>query len=113
MSAFGHDSKSMARALQRSPQSVRVKCVELGVRLRPAKAQNRRVQLPVETWRELRAAAERYNMTASRLANLLIVTIVKDDLFKAVIDPPPATRRPMAKMKVDPMSAALGARQQV
>ena len=37
MASFGHDGESIARALDRTPQAVRVKAVEIGVRLRPPK----------------------------------------------------------------------------
>lgn len=92
MSEVGHDGKSIARALNRTPQAIRVKCVELGIRLRPPSMQHRRVKLPLQTWVALRAAAAARGTSPLRLARLLIEIIVKDDLFEAVIDPLPPPR---------------------
>jgi hypothetical protein len=109
MADFGHDGKSIARALDRPPQAIRVKCVELGIKLRPPSVEHRRVKLPLETWASLRRAAEARGTTIARLARLLIETIVRDDLFDAVIDSAPPAPRPKAKLKtVDPLAAALG-----
>ena len=106
---FGHNGKSIARALDRPPQAIRVKCVELGIKLRPASIEHRRVKLPLETWATFRGAAEARGTTVARLAKLLIETIVRDDLFDAVIDPPPPKPRPMTlQRKVDPLAARLG-----
>src|SRR6516162_11674129 len=68
MASFGHDGKSIARALDRTPQSVRVKAVEIGVRLRPPKMHHRRVKLSLQAWRALQTEADRLGTSAGRLA---------------------------------------------
>ena len=76
---------------QPTPRNVRVKFVELGIRL--ATIECRRVKLPATTWSSLKAAADCYGMTVARLARLLIEIIVRDALFDAVIDDVPRARR--------------------
>ena len=73
---------------------MRVKAVELGIRLRPPSVDCRRVNLPETTWLGLKAVADRYGITVARLARLLIEIVVRDRLFDAVIDDTrPARRR--------------------
>jgi hypothetical protein len=93
MASFGHDGKSIARALDRTPQAVRVKAVEIGVRLRPPKMEHRRIKLSVQAWRALQTEADRLGTSAGRLARLVIETVARDRLFSAVIDVPTATGR--------------------
>ena len=93
MASFGHDGKSIARALDRTPQAVRVKAVEIGVRLRPPKMEHRRIKLSVQAWRALQTEADRLGTSAGRLARLVIETVARDRLFSAVIDAPTATGR--------------------
>ena len=88
MASFGHDGKSIARALDRTPQSVRVKAVEIGVRLRPPKMEHRRIKLSVQAWRALQTEADRLGTSAGRLARLVVETVARDRLFSAVIDAP-------------------------
>jgi hypothetical protein len=57
MASFGHDGKSIARALDRTPQSVRVKAVEIGVRLRHPNMHHRRIRLSAQAWRNGRKPA--------------------------------------------------------
>ena len=93
MASFGHDGKSIARALDRTPQAVRVKDVEIGVRLRPPKMHHRRIKLSLQAWRALQIEADRLGTSAGRLARLVIETVARDRLFSAVIDAPTATGR--------------------
>ena len=88
MASFGHDGKSIARALDRTPQAVRVKAVEVGVSLRPPKMDHRRIKLSVQAWRALQTEADRLGTSAGRLARLVIETVARDDLVSAVIDAP-------------------------
>src|SRR6516162_2384634 len=88
MASFGHDGKSIARALDRTPQAVRVKAVEIGVSLRPPKMDHRRIKLSVQAWRALQTEADRLGTSAGRLARLVIETVARDRLFSAVIDAP-------------------------
>jgi hypothetical protein len=105
MADFGHDGKSIARALGRTPQAIRVKCVELGIRLRRPSVEHRRVKLPLQTWQGLRAAATARGTTVAGLARLLIEIIVRDNLFSAVVDAPPPLRR-ATPSKPDPKWAS-------
>lgn len=95
MASWGHDGKSIARSLDRTPQAIRVKCVELGIKLKRQSVASRRVRLPVPVWTKLKAAAAAYNMTVVKLNALLVETIVRDDLFNAVLDVPPAKTKPV------------------
>jgi hypothetical protein len=90
MAECGHSGKSIARNLNRTPQAIRVKCCELGIKLKPQSVANRRVRLPVPVWMKLKATADAYGMTVVKLAALLIETVVRDKLFDAVLDAPPA-----------------------
>jgi hypothetical protein len=93
MADFGHSGTSIARALDRTPQSVRVKCVEYGIRLRPVKMSHRRIRLSVRTWQILQTEADRIGTSAGRLARLVIETVAKDRLFGAVLDVPMRRRK--------------------
>jgi len=100
MAGWGHNGKSIALALNRTPQAIRVKCCELGIKLKPQSVASRRVRLPVPVWTKLKAAAAAYNMTVVKLNALLIETIVRDDLFNAVLDVPPVRTKPVATARV-------------
>ena len=93
MASFGHDGKSIARALDRTPQAVRVKAVEIGVRLRPPKMDHRRIKLSTQAWRALQTEADRLGTSAGRLARLVVETVARDKLVSAVIDAPVEKRR--------------------
>jgi hypothetical protein len=86
--SFGNDGKSIARALDRTPQSVRVKAVEVGVRLRPPKMHHRRIKLSLQAWRALQTEADRLGTSAGRPARLVVETVARNRLFSAVIDAP-------------------------
>jgi hypothetical protein len=88
MASFGHDGKTIARALDRTPRSVRVKVVEIGVRLRPPKMHHRRIKLSLQAWHALQTEADRLGTSAAQLARLVVETVVRDRLFSAVIDAP-------------------------
>ena len=94
--SFGHDGKSIARTLDRTPQSVRVKAVEIGVRLRPSKMHHRRIKLSFRAWRALQTEADRLGTSAGRLARLVVETVARDRLFSAVIDAPAPQRKKRA-----------------
>ena len=94
MADCGHSGTSIAHALGRTAQAVRVKACELGIRLRPPSIESRRIKLPAATWLSLKAAAVERGLTPARLAKLLIDVILKDALIDAVIDDArPARRR--------------------
>ncbi len=93
MASWGHDGKSIGRALDRTPQAIRVKCVELGIALRVPSANCRRVKISPETWEGLCAEAAQLGTSPGRLARQLVEVVVRDRLYAAVIDPPLATRR--------------------
>ena len=90
MAECGHDGPTIARVLGRTPQAVRVKCVELGIRLRRPRAdQEVRFEADFETVAGLRAAAAAKGTSVPRLARLLLETIVRDNLFDAIVDDQP------------------------
>jgi len=108
MAERGHDGKSIALALGRTAQSVRVKAVELGIALRPPSLDTRRIKLKAGTWTVLESEARRFNTTPSRLARLIIETVVADDLVDAVLDGlPRSLRRPTAKKRERKWEVAL------
>jgi hypothetical protein len=109
MAERGSDDRAIGAVLNRTPQAIRTKAVELGVRLRPPSLDGRRIKLKAGTWAVLEAEGRRFKMQPSKLARLIIETVVADDLLDAVIDPPRSLRRPM---KRDPKWAGrLAARQ--
>ncbi len=108
MAARGHDGKSVALALGRTAQSIRVKAVELGIALRPPSLDTRRIKLKLGTWAVLEGEARRFNMRPSRLARLVVETVVADDLVDAVLDGlPRSLRRPTAKKRERKWEVAL------
>jgi hypothetical protein len=102
MASFGHDGKSIACALGRTPQSVRVKAVEIGVSLCPPKMDHRRIKLSVQAWRALQTEADRLGTSAGRLARLVVETVARDRLFSAVIDAPVPQRKKRADASAPP-----------
>jgi len=46
------------------------------------------VRVPIETYRDYLAAAERRAQSAKQLISALLATIARDDLFSAVLDEP-------------------------
>jgi hypothetical protein len=53
MAHCGYTGKAIAKALGRTPQAVRVKCCELGIKLKPQSVGNRGVRLRVPVWAKL------------------------------------------------------------
>src|SRR5258707_1388539 len=95
LAAWGHDASSIGRQLgNRTPQSIRVKAVELGIKLRPVSADCRRIKLSAEAWDGLQTEARARGVSSpGRLARQLLEIIVRDRLYAAIIDPPPPPRR--------------------
>jgi hypothetical protein len=86
MASFGHDGTSIARALGRTAQAVRVKCVELGIPLRQPSADGRRFKLSPECWTVLQREAQERGTKPGHLARLLVETAVKAKLIDAILD---------------------------
>ena len=105
MASFGHDGKSIARALNRSPQSIRVKAVEIGVSLRPPKMEHRRIKLSLPARRALQTEADRLGTSAGRLARLIVETVARDKLIGAVLDVPMPQQKKRADVPVPPPPA--------
>lgn len=90
MAEVGHSGLAIARSLGRTPQSIRVKCVELGIRLRPRKAKREvRFVLEDQDHKRLSADADAQGITVARLCQQLLHTIAHDGLTAAVLDLPP------------------------
>ena len=88
---------AIGKTINRTPQSVRVKCAELGIKLKKPSAKNvLHVSMDRDTRERLQADATERGMTANELLRLLIAQIVSDQLYNAVIDSPPAPRRAMS-----------------
>jgi hypothetical protein len=110
MASFGHDGRSIARALSRSAQSVRVKAVELGVSLRKPSAImdasncHQRLGAACSSPRPIAATRPR------RSGRLVIETVVNEKLINAIIDDAPPKKHQMATQP-DPQWAAALARE--
>jgi hypothetical protein len=89
--------KAIAARLGRTPQSIRVKCIELGVRLKPPRRQLDRLRLIIEpsVHAALDREAERRGMSVPHLVRLLLSLIVSAGLTTAVLD------KPMPKQPID------------
>jgi hypothetical protein len=94
-------------ALGRTPQAIRVKAVERGIRLKRTKVKAREVRfvVPDECWAGVTAEAEQRGITIARLARLILETMARDDLFCAVLDLPAATEE-WSRLAVYAMAAS-------
>jgi hypothetical protein len=101
MAERGFDGRTIAAALNRTPQAIRTKAVELGIALRPPSLDARRFKLRLGVWAVLQAEAKRLNTTPSRLARLIIETVVADDLLEAMLDGLPRSLRQPTMEKRD------------
>jgi hypothetical protein len=95
----GHNGINIARVLNErfgstlTPQAVRVKCVALGVSLRPRKAKRElRFAVDEHTWVYVDREAFRRGMTVARFCGLLMRLVAADDIAGAVVDDAPRRR---------------------
>jgi hypothetical protein len=96
----GHEGTAIARKLGRTALAIRHKCCELGIRLRPERAKTRlRILLERPFYDALIKQARTRNTTAPKLARLLLVTLLIDDLLGAVLDMPVGKGEPVAKSR--------------
>jgi hypothetical protein len=87
------------------------KAVELGIALRPPSLDTRRIKLKFGTWAVLEGEARRFNMRPSKLARLIVETVIADDLLDAVLDGLPCSlRRPAAQRRDRKWEIALATR---
>jgi hypothetical protein len=96
MAAAGHPASSIAVALSGmsphlpvSAESVRKKCVALGIRLkRPAEKLCHQVAFSVlgEVWPKLRKRANARGLSVSQLARLIVEVVIDEGLVSAIID---------------------------
>jgi hypothetical protein len=93
MAECGHPGTAIAKALGRSPQAIRSFCCRHGIKLRPAKKPKHgaRFKLPDDLFDSFRLAAAQRGMSPTQLAALVLRTVIKDDLFAAVLDLPAKT----------------------
>ena len=109
MAERGHDGRTIGLALQRPAEAVRSKATALGIPLRPASLDGRRIKLRPDIWTALEYEARWLNTRPSRLARMIIEICVTDDLIDAVLDLPRSLQR---SVKRDPKWASrLAARQ--
>ena len=98
MAARGFGGVEIAKRLSRTPQSIRVKCVELGVGLRPMPTKDRlRILFEPAFYDALMREAKARAMTPAKLARLLLVTLLSDNMVSAVLDMPVGKGKPIAK----------------
>ena len=84
MAARRFGGVEIAKRLSRTPQSIRVKCVELGVGLRP----RLRILFEPAFYDALMREAKARATTPAKLARLLLVTLLSDNMVSAVLDMP-------------------------
>ncbi len=98
MAARGFGGVEIAKRLGRTPQSIRVKCVELGIRLRPMPTKDRlRILFEPAFYNALAREATARATTPAKLARLLLVTLLSDNLINAILDVPTGKGKPIAK----------------
>jgi hypothetical protein len=98
MAARGFGGVEIAKRLGRTPQSIRVKCVELGVGLRPMPTKDRlRILFEPAFYDSLMREAKARATTQAKLARLLLVTLLSDNMVGAVLDVPVGKGKPIAK----------------
>jgi hypothetical protein len=86
----GHSAKSIAVALDRPVQAVRVKLCALGIHVRrPPMHHEARTPVDERVWRILQHAATRRRITVSRLVSSILTTLVADQILDAVLDDKP------------------------
>ena len=89
MAARRFGGVEIAKRLSRTPQSIRVKCVELGVGLRPMPTKDRlRILFEPAFYDALMREAKARATTPAKLARLLLVTLLSDNMVSAVLDMP-------------------------
>jgi hypothetical protein len=88
MAARGASGKEIAIKLARSAHSVRVKCVELGISLRPPKREWHRLRVLVEPLlnKAIVLAARKRGMRAGELVRRLLSAILCYDLIDTILD---------------------------
>jgi hypothetical protein len=97
--ALNHSNAMIAKAFGRRSESVRRKCLQLGIMPRPRKqTKEAKCTIDRETMDGLVAAAQRYQFPhLAKFLRELLVTINRDDLYIAVLDQPPAKPRRIMK----------------
>jgi len=108
MAARGFGGTEIARRLNRAPQAIRVKAVELGIRLRPMPGT---VTHPVRgaALRRADRAGQGRNTTPAKLARLILITVLSDNMVNAILDVPVGEAKPLptraARAKPAPLPA--------
>jgi hypothetical protein len=108
MVADGHSGVSIAHALGRTAQAIRVKATELGIALRTDRPVNGvTFRLPDNIFTRLQAEARKRGLKVRSLARLILSVVCNRNLFSAVLDPPPVIAptdtpkpRPMHRVEV-------------
>jgi hypothetical protein len=92
MAEHGHSGISIARALGRTAQAVRRKCVELGIRLKPDRKPlfGTRIKLAQDVMDRLAVAARDYGVKPCSLASMLLRIIVRNNWIDRLLEPPPS-----------------------
>jgi hypothetical protein len=100
MAARGHDGVAIAQKLKRTPQAVRVKCVELGISLKPMPSKDRlRILFERPFYEALIKAAKTHGTTAPKLARLILVIVLSDKMVKAILDVPVGKAKPIRRVR--------------
>jgi hypothetical protein len=93
MAKAGANGEMIAKALNRTPQGIRVKCVELGIRLRrPRPTNDVRFVMDDRAFAKLKAEAKARGTNAARLARLLLEICVRNELVEELLSSTVALR---------------------
>ena len=63
-----------------------MKCVELGISLRPPSMEHRRVKLPLDIWTALRDTAHEHGETIPRFCVLILSAVIRRGLSRILLE---------------------------
>jgi hypothetical protein len=95
MAARGAGGKEIAVALKRTAEAIRVKCVAIGIDLRPPKRQWHRLRVLLEPMlnKSIVLAARRRGIRAGDLVRRLLTAIMVHDLVDVILDTKPRAHK--------------------
>jgi hypothetical protein len=107
LAELGLPADAIAKALGRTPESVRSRAVGLGIKFRPLVAPKcgSRFKIPDKLWRDVAVAAAARGIKPTKLAHLALAAVARDKLWDAVIDAPPPCKPaayPPKRVAADP-----------
>jgi hypothetical protein len=94
LAELGLPADAIAKAVGRTPESVRSRAVGLGIKFRPLVPPKcgSRFKIPDKLWRDVAMAAAKRGVKPTKLAHLALAAVARDGLWDAVIDAPPSRK---------------------